>query len=191
MPLSISVNYRRPACSSRSRRSESGERSRIATLVLVPAFWSMLAGLVAVAPDEDAEPRPNAAAAIALGLALIPFVFIVLAFLSEHPRAPMARGEGDGTVPARRDPGLGARGRRGDRPRRRRRRGRDRCPRAPTTSTLGGPVPSACSSRASTRSSSSEPRARSRCSRADLPVHEHRHRRPPLGAKTRAPAIRE
>lgn len=29
-------------------------------------------------------------AALALGLALIPFVFIVLAFMSEHPRAPGA-----------------------------------------------------------------------------------------------------
>jgi hypothetical protein len=60
----------------------------LATLVLVPAFWSMLAGLVAVASDEKGG--PNAAAAIALGLALIPFVFVVLAFMSEHPRAPGA-----------------------------------------------------------------------------------------------------
>jgi hypothetical protein len=61
----------------------------LATLVLVPAFWAMLAGLVAVANDEDAR-EPNAAAGIALGLALIPFAFIVLAFMSQHPRAPGA-----------------------------------------------------------------------------------------------------
>jgi hypothetical protein len=40
----------------------------VATVVLVPACWSTLPG----------------------GLALVPFVFIVLAFLSEHPAAPAA-----------------------------------------------------------------------------------------------------
>jgi hypothetical protein len=60
----------------------------VATLLLVPAFWSMLAGLVADASDESGG--PNAAAAMAFGLALIPFVFVVLAFMSEHPRAPGA-----------------------------------------------------------------------------------------------------
>ena len=49
----------------------------------------MLAGLVAVAADDGPDNR-GAAAAIAFGLALIPFVFIVLAFMSEHPRAPGA-----------------------------------------------------------------------------------------------------
>jgi hypothetical protein len=61
----------------------------LATLLLVPGFWSMLAGLVAIAAD-DADGAPNAPAALALGFALIPFVFIVLAFMSWHPRAPMA-----------------------------------------------------------------------------------------------------
>jgi hypothetical protein len=60
----------------------------IATLVLVPAFWSMLIGFVAIASDEPDAPDP--AGPIALGLALIPFVFILLAFLSEHPNAPGA-----------------------------------------------------------------------------------------------------
>jgi hypothetical protein len=60
----------------------------IATLVLVPAYWAMLAGLVAAASDSPDAPPP--APPIALGLALIPFVFIALAFLSEHPRAPGA-----------------------------------------------------------------------------------------------------
>jgi hypothetical protein len=60
----------------------------VATLVLVPSYWSVLAGLVSLA-SERAE-APPAGPFIAFGLALIPFVFIVLAFLSEHPRAPGA-----------------------------------------------------------------------------------------------------
>jgi hypothetical protein len=64
----------------------------LSTLVLAPALWSLLAGFVVIASDESerASGAPNAAAAIAFGLALMPFVFIALAFLSEHPRAPMA-----------------------------------------------------------------------------------------------------
>jgi hypothetical protein len=57
-----------------------------ATLLLAPAVWSLLAGLVVVAAD-DTTGGPAAGAAIAFGLALLPFVFIVLAFASEHPRA--------------------------------------------------------------------------------------------------------
>lgn len=60
----------------------------LATLVLAPAFWSLLAGVVAVGSDDPRAPAP--APLIAFGLALVPFVFIVLAFLSEHPRAPGA-----------------------------------------------------------------------------------------------------
>ena len=60
----------------------------LATLVLAPAFWSILAGVVAVGSDDPRAPAP--APLIAFGLALVPFVFIVLAFLSEHPRAPGA-----------------------------------------------------------------------------------------------------
>ena len=59
-----------------------------ATLVLVPAFWSLLVGLVAGASDDGSG--VNVAAAVALGMALVPFVFVVLAFASEHPRAPAA-----------------------------------------------------------------------------------------------------
>ena len=55
----------------------------LATLLLVPAYWAILAGLVSGASETDEGPAP--AAAIAFGLALIPFVFIVLAFLSEQP----------------------------------------------------------------------------------------------------------
>ena len=61
----------------------------LGTLLLVPAYWSMLAGLVAAAADGP-EPVANPAAYLAFGLALIPFVFVVLAFVSEHPRAPTA-----------------------------------------------------------------------------------------------------
>ena len=61
----------------------------IATLVLVPAFWSLLAGSVSLAQGRPAD-APDPAAAFALGFALIPFVFIALAFLSAHPNAPNA-----------------------------------------------------------------------------------------------------
>lgn len=61
----------------------------LATMLLAPAMWSLLAGLVAVAADDPPE-GAGPAAAIAFGLALLPFVFIVLAFASQHPRAPGA-----------------------------------------------------------------------------------------------------
>ncbi len=60
----------------------------IATLLLVPAYWSILAGLVALGSnDPDA---PAGGPPIAFGVALIPFVFIALAFLSEQPNPPAA-----------------------------------------------------------------------------------------------------
>jgi hypothetical protein len=60
----------------------------LATLLLAPAVWSLLAGLVSVADEGTDGPAPGAA--IAFGLALLPFVYIVLAFASDHPRAPGA-----------------------------------------------------------------------------------------------------
>lgn len=60
----------------------------LATLVLAPAVWSTVAGLVAIADDGADGPQP--AAAIALGLALAPFALIVLAFASQHPHPPGA-----------------------------------------------------------------------------------------------------
>jgi hypothetical protein len=60
----------------------------IATLLLVPSFWGVIAGLVAAA-SEDTD-APAAGPFVAFGLALVPFVFVALAFLSEHPRAPGA-----------------------------------------------------------------------------------------------------
>jgi len=61
----------------------------LATLLFVPGFWVLLAGLVAASSESEIG-GPNPGAALALGLASIPFVFIVLAFLSEHPKAPAA-----------------------------------------------------------------------------------------------------
>ena len=60
----------------------------IATALLAPAFWSIVIGLVASGSDD--RNAPEAAPFIAFGLALIPFVFVALAFLSEHPRAANA-----------------------------------------------------------------------------------------------------
>jgi len=60
----------------------------LATLLLVPAYWALLAGVVSAASTRGNAPK--AGPPIALGLCLIPFVFVVLAFLSEHPRAPGA-----------------------------------------------------------------------------------------------------
>jgi hypothetical protein len=65
----------------------------VATLLLAVAFWSLMIGLVALATDDTDAADPaglNPAAAVAFGLALIPFVFVTLAFMSEHPRAPGA-----------------------------------------------------------------------------------------------------
>jgi hypothetical protein len=60
----------------------------LATLLLVPAYWAILGGLVSVVSSR--EGRPPAGPLLAFGLSLLPFVFIVLAFTSEHPRAPGA-----------------------------------------------------------------------------------------------------
>ena len=60
----------------------------LSTLLLAPALWAILAGVVALAGDEP--DAPAAGPFIAFGLALIPFVFVALAFLSQHPRAPGA-----------------------------------------------------------------------------------------------------
>lgn len=60
----------------------------LATLVMAPTVWALIAGIVSFAADGTDGPQP--AAAIAFGLALAPFAFIVLAFASEHPRAPGA-----------------------------------------------------------------------------------------------------
>jgi hypothetical protein len=58
----------------------------LATLLFVPAYWAIVAALVSLGA-EDAKPAPDAGPLIAFGLCLLPFVFIALAFLSEHPNA--------------------------------------------------------------------------------------------------------
>ena len=60
----------------------------LATLVIAPAVWSIIAGIVAASSDDP--DAPAGAPLIAFGLALVPFAFLVLAFVSEHPRAPGA-----------------------------------------------------------------------------------------------------
>src|SRR5262245_1281888 len=64
----------------------------VATLVLFPGYLALLAGLVSAATDsgKDQPGAPQTAVALVVGLALIPFVFIVLAFMSQHPNAPAA-----------------------------------------------------------------------------------------------------
>lgn len=61
----------------------------LATLLFVPAYWSIVAALVSLGA-KDGKAVPNAGPLIAFGLCLLPFVFIALAFLSEHPNAPGA-----------------------------------------------------------------------------------------------------
>jgi hypothetical protein len=61
----------------------------IATLALVPVYWLLLAAMVSAADDSEGG-IANPAAAATAALCLLPFVFILLAFLSEHPRAPGA-----------------------------------------------------------------------------------------------------
>jgi hypothetical protein len=60
----------------------------IASLLLLPAYLGIVVGLVAVASDR--ADAPPAGPPIAFGLGFLPFVFIALAFLSSHPRAPGA-----------------------------------------------------------------------------------------------------
>jgi hypothetical protein len=60
----------------------------LSTVLFLPGYWALLTGLVAVATDAAEAPAPGPL--IAFGLCLIPFVFIALAFLSEHPRAAAA-----------------------------------------------------------------------------------------------------
>jgi hypothetical protein len=60
----------------------------LSTLLLVPAYLGIVIGVVAVASDKP--DAPPAGPPIAFGLALLPFVYIALAFLSAHPRAPSA-----------------------------------------------------------------------------------------------------
>lgn len=88
MPVSAVFRRRTPGGMQPLSPKRKWRAITFATLLLAPAIWSLLAGLVALASDVSGGPEP--AAAVAFGLALLPFVFIVLAFASEHPRAPGA-----------------------------------------------------------------------------------------------------
>jgi hypothetical protein len=61
----------------------------LATLLFVPAYWAIVSALVSLG-SQVGRATPNAGPLIAFGLCLLPFVFVVLAFLSEHPNAPGA-----------------------------------------------------------------------------------------------------
>jgi hypothetical protein len=64
--------------------AQSWRAIALATLLLVPAVWAVLAGLVALGSDDPVAPA-GPALAIAAGLALIPWTFVVLAVASGHP----------------------------------------------------------------------------------------------------------
>jgi hypothetical protein len=60
----------------------------LGTLLLVPAYWAVLAGVVSAASDDGGGPVPGPL--IAFGLCLVPFLYVALAVLSQHPRVPGA-----------------------------------------------------------------------------------------------------
>jgi hypothetical protein len=59
-----------------------------ATIVLQFSYWTIVAG--ATADPDVPEALESGAGMLAFGLAVVPFVFLVLAFASRHPRAPGA-----------------------------------------------------------------------------------------------------
>lgn len=61
----------------------------LATLLLVPAYWSLMAGIVSAA-SHDRRGGPTPGSALAFGLVIIPFVFLLLAVMSEHRNVPGA-----------------------------------------------------------------------------------------------------
>lgn len=56
----------------------------------MPAYWSILGSMVSASAVPSYDPLPEPQGSLALGLILVPYVFIVLAFVSEHPSAPAA-----------------------------------------------------------------------------------------------------
>ncbi len=59
----------------------------LATFVELVSFWAIIVGVARGIEDEAAG---SAAGPFALGFALVPFAFLVLAFVSNHRRAPGA-----------------------------------------------------------------------------------------------------
>ncbi len=58
----------------------------VATLVMVVSYIAMLIGFIAIEVEDGPAPGP----VIAFGLSLVPFVFIILAFMSSNRRAASA-----------------------------------------------------------------------------------------------------
>ena len=58
----------------------------MATVVMTASYAALLGAIIASSADDGPEPGPL----FAFGLGLVPFVFIVLAFVSAHRRAPGA-----------------------------------------------------------------------------------------------------
>ena len=81
--------FRQPWASQRTKMPRIWRAILIATLLLAPAYWSLLIGVVSLASTK-AGGVADPGLWIAFGLMLVPFVFVVLAFASGHPRAPGA-----------------------------------------------------------------------------------------------------
>lgn len=65
----------------------------IATLVAVVSYWSIVFAFVVTdleGTELELDSSMTAGGPFALGLALVPFAFLALAFVSNHPRAPGA-----------------------------------------------------------------------------------------------------
>lgn len=68
----------------------------VATLIAVVSYWSIVFAFVVTdleGTELEFETTVNAGGPFAFGLALVPFAFLALAFLSNHPRAPGAVGK--------------------------------------------------------------------------------------------------
>ena len=59
-----------------------------ATVIQLVSFWSVIIGMARSTAEEGTEAAGAAGGAFALGFALVPFAFLVLAFGTNHPRAP-------------------------------------------------------------------------------------------------------
>ncbi len=189
MPVSISVKYKRdrpprgmePLTPQRKWRAIT-----LATLVLVPAFWSMLAGFVAAASDDGSGWSRSRSGDRARPRAHPVRVHRARLHVGAPARAGGGR-EGDGAHAPRRDPR------------------RPRSPATPSPGSSPGSARAGSSRSAPTTTHAWRARAVARrrrrvlhvraradggrdraALRADLPVHEHRDRRPLHRAPARA-----
>lgn len=68
----------------------------MATFIAAVSYWSIIFAFVVTdleGTEVELDTSITAAGPFALGLALVPFAFLALAFLSNHPRAPGAAGK--------------------------------------------------------------------------------------------------